>query len=292
MRIAVTGQQGQVVQAIRAQAADDAVVVALGRPGLDLARPETIAASLAAAQPDLIVSAAAYTAVDKAESERDLAFAVNATGAAAVAAAALRLNVPVIHISTDYVFDGAKGAPYTEADAVGPLNVYGASKLAGEQAVMAANPEAVVLRASWIYSPFGHNFVRTMLRLAAEREEVGVVADQFGSPTSALDLAGGIWALASRLLGGSAASPRGVFHMAGSGSASWADLAEATFSASAALGGPSARVRRIDAAQFPTAAVRPTDSRLDCGRLEAAFGIRLPDWRASIAAVVRRLIAP
>ncbi len=292
MRIAVTGQQGQVVQAIRAQAADDAVVVALGRPGLDLARPETIAASLAAAQPDLIVSAAAYTAVDKAESERDLAFAVNATGAAAVAAAALRLNVPVIHISTDYVFDGAKGAPYTEADAVGPLNVYGASKLAGEQAVMAANPEAVVLRASWIYSPFGHNFVRTMLRLAAEREEVGVVADQFGSPTSALDLAGGIWALASRLLGGSAASPRGVFHMAGSGNASWADLAEATFSASAALGGPSARVRRIDAAQFPTAAVRPTDSRLDCGRLEAAFGIRLPDWRASIAAVVRRLIAP
>lgn len=292
MRIAVTGQQGQVVQAIRAQAADDAVVVALGRPGLDLARPETIAASLAAAQPDLIVSAAAYTAVDKAESERDLAFAVNATGAAAVAAAALRLNVPVIHISTDYVFDGAKGAPYTEADAVGPLNVYGASKLAGEQAVMAANPEAVVLRASWIYSPFGHNFVRTMLRLAAEREEVGVVADQFGSPTSALDLAGGIWALASRLLGGSAASPRGVFHMAGSGSASWADLAEATFSASAALGGPSARVRRIDAAQFPTAAVRPTDSRLDCGRLEAAYGIRLPDWRTSIAAVVRRLIAP
>lgn len=292
MRIAVTGQQGQVVQAIRAQAADDAVVVALGRPGLDLARPETIAASLAAAQPDLIVSAAAYTAVDKAESERDLAFAVNATGAAAVAAAALRLNVPVIHISTDYVFDGAKGAPYTEADAVGPLNVYGASKLAGEQAVMAANPEAVVLRASWIYSPFGHNFVRTMLRLAAEREEVGVVADQFGSPTSALDLADGIWALASRLLGGSAASPRGVFHMAGSGNASWADLAEATFSASAALGGPSARVRRIDAAQFPTAAVRPTDSRLDCGRLEAAFGIRLPDWRASIAAVVRRLIAP
>lgn len=292
MRIAVTGQQGQVVQAIRAQAADDAVVVALGRPGLDLARPETIAASLAAAQPDLIVSAAAYTAVDKAESERDLAFAINATGAAAVAAAALRLNVPVIHISTDYVFDGAKGAPYTEADAVGPLNVYGASKLAGEQAVMAANPEAVVLRASWIYSPFGHNFVRTMLRLAAEREEVGVVADQFGSPTSALDLADGIWALASRLLGGSAASPRGVFHMAGSGSASWADLAEATFSASAALGGPSARVRRIDAAQFPTAAVRPTDSRLDCGRLEAAFDIRLPDWRASIAAVVRRLIAP
>lgn len=292
MRIAVTGQQGQVVQAIRAQAADDAVVVALGRPGLDLARPETIAASLAAAQPDLIVSAAAYTAVDKAESERDLAFAVNATGAAAVAAAALRLNVPVIHISTDYVFDGAKGAPYAEADSVGPLNVYGASKLAGEQAVMAANPEAVVLRASWIYSPFGHNFVRTMLRLAAEREEVGVVADQFGSPTSALDLADGIWALASRLLGGSAASPRGVFHMAGSGSASWADLAEATFSASAALGGPSARVRRIDAAQFPTAAVRPTDSRLDCGRLEAAFGIRLPDWRASIAAVVRRLIAP
>ena len=292
MRIAVTGQQGQVVQAIRAQAADDAVVVALGRPGLDLARPETIAASLAAAQPDLIVSAAAYTAVDKAESERDLAFAVNATGAAAVAAAALRLNVPVIHISTDYVFDGAKGAPYTEADAVGPLNVYGASKLAGEQAVMAANPEAVVLRASWIYSPFGHNFVRTMLRLAAEREEVGVVADQFGSPTSALDLAGGIWALASRLLGGSAASPRGVFHMAGSGSASWTDLAEATFSASAALGGPSARVRRIAAAQFPTAAVRPTDSRLDCGRLEAAFDIRLPDWRASIAAVVRRLIAP
>lgn len=292
MRIAVTGQHGQVVKAIRAQAPDDAVAVGLGRPGLDLARPETVAASLAEARPDLIVSAAAYTAVDMAESESDLAFAVNATGAGEVAAAASRLSVPVIHLSTDYVFDGAKGAPYTETDAVAPLNVYGASKLAGEQAVLAANPQAIILRASWIYGPFGHNFVRTMLRLAAERDEVGVVADQFGSPTSALDLAGGIWTLARRLLGDSGGEPRGLFHMAGSGNASWADLAEATFSASAALGGPSAGVRRIDSAQFPTAAVRPADSRLDCARLEAAYGIRLPDWRDSIAAVVRRLIAP
>jgi dTDP-4-dehydrorhamnose reductase len=291
MRIAVTGREGQVVQAlIERGAAAGHELIPLGRPALDLtARAMSIQDALAAAAPDMIVSAAAYTAVDRAESERDLAFAINATGAESVAAAACAIGVPLVHLSTDYVFDGAKPTPYVESDATGPTGVYGASKLAGEELVLAAQPNSAVLRTAWVYSPFGANFARTMLRLAETRDEVSVVADQRGNPTSALDIADGIIAVATNLAADRAPARRGIFHMTGSGEASWAEFAEAIFAASAANGGPSATVRAIATADYPTAAARPANSRLDCTLLETRHGIRLPDWQGAVRAVVARL---
>ncbi|TIM17034.1 MAG: dTDP-4-dehydrorhamnose reductase, partial [Mesorhizobium sp.] len=185
MRLVVTGRDGQVAASLleAGPAAAGVEVIAIGRPQLDLARPDTVIEAIAAAKPDIVVSAAAYTAVDQAEDEPDLAFAVNAVGAGKVAQAASRLGVPVIHLSTDYVFDGTKDAAYVETDATAPRSVYGASKLAGEQAVASANPHHLILRTAWVYSPFGKNFVKTMLRLAADRDEIAVVADQWGNPT-------------------------------------------------------------------------------------------------------------
>ncbi|MDE1917802.1 MAG: dTDP-4-dehydrorhamnose reductase [Sphingomonadales bacterium] len=290
MIIAVTGKVGQVVTSLIERAPDGVTIVPLGRPELDLADSASIAPAIAAARPDVVVSAAAYTAVDKAESDEAAAFAVNATGASAVAAAAQALGVPVIHISTDYVFDGTKTAPYLESDAVCPLGAYGRSKLAGEQAVLAAAPDAVILRTAWVYSPFGANFVKTMLRLAETREELGVVGDQIGNPTSALDIADTVLAIARRLHEAPGAAPRGIFHMTGSGEGSWADLAKAVFAVSVAQGGPSARVRAITTADYPTPAARPANSRLSGDRLAQTYGLRLPDWRLSVADVVARLL--
>ncbi len=320
MRIAVTGREGQVAQAlVEIGAAEGVEVVLVGRPALDLADPASVLPALEQARPDLVVSAAAYTAVDKAESEPDLAYAVNATGAGAVAAAAARLGVPVLHLSTDYVFDGASPRPYREDDPTGPLGVYGRSKLDGERAVAAANPRHVILRTAWVYAPFGANFVRTMLRVAASRDEVGVVADQRGCPTSALDIARALVAIArvaaepsgadvtttalEAALGGEAfagavlpASPVptdlwGVFHLTGRGEAVWADVAEAIFARSAVLGGPTARVKRIATADYPTPARRPANSRLDGGKLTRVYGVTLPDWHPSLEACVTRLLA-
>ncbi|NOW46439.1 dTDP-4-dehydrorhamnose reductase [Novosphingobium sp. SG751A] len=289
MRIAVTGKTGQVVSAlIERHGGHD--LIALGRPGLDLSRPDSIAPAIRAARPDLVVSAAAYTGVDEAELHREQAMAINGIGAGEVARAAWQLSVPLIHLSSDYVFDGTKDGPYTEQDILAPLGVYGLSKMAGERAVRAAHPGAVILRTAWIYSPFGHNFVKTMLRLAATRDEIAVVADQIGNPTSALDMADAVLALAERLAGDGARKEGRVFHLAGSGEASWADLAEAVFAASTAAGGPWARVRPITAAQYPAAAMRPANSRLFCGAMADAHGIRLPDWRASAAQVVSLLV--
>jgi dTDP-4-dehydrorhamnose reductase len=247
---------------------------------MDLADASSIAGALAHARPDVIVSAAAYTAVDKAESEAELAYAVNATGPGAVAAAARAIGAQLIHLSTDYVFDGSKPTPYTESDAVAPLGVYGASKLAGEQAVLAQDPTAVICRTAWVYSPFGANFVKTILRLAGGRDELGVVADQMGNPTSALDIADAVIGIARKMVA-DPGTPRGVFHMTGTGGTNWADFAEAIFAASAAHGGPHAQVRRITTADYPTPARRPANSRFDCSRLEQDYGIRLPEWRNS-----------
>lgn len=294
MRIAVTGGPGQLVLSMQERGpALGHDVIAVGPPELDLAAPDLAAihAALAAARPDAIVNAAAHTAVDRAESERELAFAINAEGAGAVARAAARLGVPLVHISTDYVFAGDKAEPYVESDPTGPTGVYGASKLAGEQAVLAAGADAAILRTAWVYSPFGANFAKTMLRLAATRDEVGVVADQIGCPTSALDLAEAAMAVASHLAAGSDPAHRGVFHATGTGEGSWADFAEAIFAASVAAGGPGARVNRIGTADYPTPAKRPANSRLDCGKLASAHGIRLPGWRESTRTVVARLVA-
>lgn len=292
MRVAVTGREGQLVQALAERAlGTDVTLIAVGRPELDLARPETIAPVLAVARPDLVVNAAAFTAVDRAEGEDAAAFAVNGTGAGEVAKAARSLGLPVIQISTDYVFDGALDRPYREADATGPVSAYGHSKLAGEQAVEAATPDHAILRTAWVYSPFGANFVRTMLRLGQERDEVSVVADQIGSPTSALDIADAVLVVARNLVSRpDDMSLRGVFHMAARDEASWAELAEAVFAEAAAGGRRPVRVRHITTAEYPTAARRPANSRLDGARLAAVHGIVLPDWRGSLKACVARLL--
>lgn len=266
-------------------------VVAIGRPELDLAdAPARIAEALEQARPDIIISAAAYTAVDRAESENDLAFAVNARGAGAVADSARCLGVPLLHLSTDYVFDGSKPTSYVEEDSTRPTGVYGRSKLAGEQLVLDTHDDVAVLRTAWVYSPFGANFVKTMLRLAGGADEVRVVADQHGNPTSALDIAEALLTVAANLLASNAAELRGLFHLAGTGEASWADLAEQVFASSAEAGGPSARVRRIGTADYPTPAKRPSNSRLSCERLRHAHGIAMPEWRSSTRRVVRRLV--
>jgi dTDP-4-dehydrorhamnose reductase len=292
LRIVVTGREGQVVQSLieRAQGHEIEIVPA-ARPELDLAGSgDAIASAIERLSPDVIVSAAAYTQVDKAESEPDLAFAVNERGPSAVARAAHRMSVPLIHLSTDYVFDGAKLSAYVETDESRPAGVYGASKLAGERAVLAEHQDTAVLRTAWVYSPFAANFIKTMLRLAGDRNEVGVVADQRGNPTSALDIADGIFRVAANLRAGSDLDHRGIFHMTGAGDASWAEFAEAVFAASAKAGGPSAKVKHIRAADYPTAAKRPQNSRLDSSKLARVHGVCLPDWRASMHDVVLRLL--
>jgi dTDP-4-dehydrorhamnose reductase len=290
MKIAVTGTAGQVVTSLieRGTAAGHEII-AIGRPDLDLADPASVVRALKAATPDVIVSAAAYTAVDKAETESDLAHAVNSAGPGAVAQAAKALDVPLIHISTDYVFDGTLDRPYMESDPTGPTGVYGASKLAGEQAVLNGHDNSAVLRVAWVYSPFGGNFVKTMLRLAADSDELGVVGDQVGNPTSALAIADGIIQVATNMVADSNPDLRGTFHMTAPGEASWADFAQAIFAASAARGGPSASVRAIGAADYPTPATRPANSRLDCGLIARAHGVTLPDWRTSLDLVMDRL---
>lgn len=291
MRIAVTGKTGQVVTSlIERGAATGHEVIALGRPELDLADPASVVRTLGAAAPEAIVSAAAYTAVDRAESESYLAYAVNGAGAGAVAQAARALGVPLVHVSTDYVFDGTLDRPYVESDPTEPTGVYGASKLAGEQAVLAVHGRnSAVLRAAWVYSPFGANFVKTMLRLAGDRDEVSVVADQLGNPTSALEIADGILSVATNLVADGNSALRGVFHMSASGEASWADFAEAIFAASADKGGATARVKRITTADYPTPATRPANSRLDCDLIAKVHGVALPDWRRSLDNVIARL---
>jgi len=294
MRIVVTGVAGQVARSLVERGmAQGHVVLPLGRPHLDLASgdAEAIRAVLEMTRPEAIVSAAAYTAVDKAESEPELAFAVNAIGAGHVAEAAAALNVPLVQLSTDYVFSGDGSRAWREDDPTRPQGVYGASKLAGERAVLAAYPNSAVLRTAWVYSPFGSNFVKTMLRLAETRDEVGVVADQIGNPTSALDIADGVLAVAANLIGRADPALRGVFHMAGAGEASWADLAEAVFAASAVRGGPAAQVRRIATSDYPTPARRPANSRRDCTRLAEIHGVRLPQWRGSLETVIDRLVS-
>ena len=292
MRMTVTGQSGQVVLSMLERAPQGVTVTALGRPSLDLEQLGSIGPAIAATRPDVVVNAAAFTAVDLAESEEAAAQTVNGAAAGEVARAAARLGVPVIQISTDYVFDGSLDRPYREGDPVGPISAYGRSKLAGEEAVAAATPNHAILRTAWVYSPFGKNFVRTMLRLAETRDEVGVVADQVGSPTSALDAADAIFTVARNLVERpNEATLRGVFHMGAQGEAVWADVAEAIFAERERLGGMPVRVKRIATTDYPTPARRPANSRLDSSRLKTIHGAGLPHWQASLASCVRRLLS-
>lgn len=291
MRILVTGREGQVARSLAERAASDPGIelVSVGRPEIDLLKPETVRSAILAARPDIVVSAAAYTAVDQAEDEPEQAFAANATGAGAVATAAAEAGSAVIHLSTDYVFPGNALGEYTETDEPDPQNVYGLSKLAGEKAVAAANPRHVILRTAWVYSPFGKNFVRTMLSLASQRDHLRIVADQWGNPTAAADIAEGIMRIAGAIAADRHARLYGTFHLAGEGSTNWAGFARHVFGESARLGGPSAEVEDIATADYPTKARRPRNSCLSCEKLLATYGWRPPAWRASCATVVARL---
>lgn len=288
MRVAVTGMRGQLVRCLQDRAAAfGATVIAIGRPQLDLGRPESIAPALRDAQPDVVVNAAAITAVDDAEDNPQLAQAVNAEGAGHVAAAAAVLGVPVIHVSTDYVFDGRAGRPYAEDDATNPLSVYGRTKLEGERLVAGANPDHIVLRTAWVYSPFGTNFLPSTIKAARTKDILEVPSEQFGSPTSGLDLADAILHAASRLIRGEGA--RGIFHFAGRGSTNRANQARHILAASKARGGPFADVK--DVASPPARAPRPRDSRLSSERFAATFGWLIPDWRSSTDAAVAQLLS-
>jgi dTDP-4-dehydrorhamnose reductase len=288
----VTGTQGQLARALAACAVGEVEVVARGRPDLDLCDPGSIAHCVAAVQPAVVINAAAYTAVDRAESEPDAAFAANARGAGLLAEAARRARAGFIQISTDYVFDGLKATPYVETDPTGPKGVYGASKLAGETAVIEAHPGAVILRTSWVYSHDGANFLTTMLRLAQTRDAVGVVSDQFGAPTYAPDLAAVSLAIARRLAQEpEGAAPRGVVHATGAGDTSWAGFAAAIFDEARRRGLKSAAVTPIRTEDYPTPAARPANSRLACGKLAEAWGLRLPHWSRSLHACFDRLDA-
>lgn len=291
MRLAVTGKTGQVASALLERGAVSGVgVLAVGRPEFDLAMPHTVEA-LEALRPDVIVSAAAYTAVDKAEAEAALAHSVNGAGPGVVAEAAARLGIPVIHISTDYVFDGSKQTPYVEDDPTTPLGVYGASKLAGEHAVAAATQDYAILRTAWVYSNFGNNFLKTMLRLAADRPELRVVDDQIGNPTSALDIADAVIAVARNLVERpDERQLRGVFHLAGAGEASWADFASEIMVAASERGGPAATVIRVGTADYPTPARRPANSRLSSAKLAEVHRFVMPDWKMSMRRIVARLV--
>ncbi len=293
MRILVTGLNGQVAKSLAERGRNRGRKVALvGRDQVDLASfdPNKFAKIIARERPDVIISAAAYTAVDKAESEPELAYAVNANAPGQLAASADKMGIPLIHLSTDYVFAGGGSAPWREDDPTAPKSVYGASKLEGEKFVQAATDNCVILRTAWVYSPFGANFVKTMLRLASSRNEVGVVADQFGNPTSSLDIADGILAVSQNLISNQDRALRGVFHMVGSGESSWAEFAEAIFAASVARGGPVAKVRHIATSDYPTPAARPNNSRLDCSKLLQLHGVKLPHWEQSLDTVLERLI--
>jgi dTDP-4-dehydrorhamnose reductase len=290
-RVVVIGREGQVARALARHLPSLGMHVSiLARPEHDLVLPDTLVAAIIAARPDVVINAAAYTAVDTAEDEVELAYSINATAAGAVAAAAGSVGAPIIHFSTDYVFDGTKPTPYLEADAVHPLSVYGASKLAGERLVAAANPAHVILRTAWVCGPDGQNFLKTMLRLGAERARLRVVDDQHGAPTFAADLAVATGAIVAALARpkreiAATAPEYGVFHCVSSGSTTWCGFARAIMAGATARGfGAMAQVDAISTAEYPTKANRPAQARLATQKLAAAYGIQMPEWQASLAA--------
>lgn len=290
MKVLVFGQSGQLALALRDQAmAAGHLATCLGRETLSIANGAAVIDAVRAHAPDLIVNAAAYTAVDKAESEPDAAFAVNRDGTRNIAAAAQAADIPFIHVSTDYVFDGSGDRAWREDDATAPLGVYGASKLAGEQAIADLAPARnAILRTSWVFSPYGANFVRTMLRLGADRPELRVVADQRGRPTAAHDIADAILLMAPFVADGTA---RGIHHFGGAEPTTWHAFAQAVFASAARHGRPVPIVHPIATAEYPTPARRPANSVLDCRRYLALPGAALPDWRLALDRTVDALLA-
>lgn len=291
MKLLCIGQSGQVALALAERAAASMVdCVCVGRPDADLSAPETLFRAIDAAKPDLVINAAAYTAVDAAETDRDAAFLINADGAGSLAVACAQMDVPLIHLSTDYVFDGRADRAYRETDSPAPISVYGASKLAGEIAVRDALNKHIILRTSWVVSPFGTNFIKTMLRLAADRDEASVVDDQIGSPTSALDIADTVFQIASVISSAPNSELFGTYHYSGRGHGSWADVADLILRLSQNSKNSKIVLKRIPTSEYPTPAKRPLNSRLDTTKIERTFNVKPLDWTASVTRTVNRLI--
>jgi dTDP-4-dehydrorhamnose reductase len=291
-RILIVGANGQVGHELRRAFADRGEVVARDRSSVDLTDSGQIRAVVRETAPDIILNAAAYTAVDRAESERETAMAVNGDAPGILAEEAARLNALLVHYSTDYVFDGTKTEPWVETDAPNPLNVYGASKLAGERAIAQAGGRYLIFRTSWVYGPRGNNFLFTMLRLGKQRDQLNVVADQIGAPTTSLELADATHAAVSKILEGSRPtnSWAGIYHLTCGGAVSWCGFAQAIFERSRGiLDGRIPQVRPIPASAYPTAAQRPQNSVLSNEKLFEEFGVRLPDWKDALGAVMHQL---
>lgn len=281
MKILISGRHGQVSQALQHSLADLGELVVLGRDELDLAQPAAIVERVLALKPDLIINAAAYTAVDQAESDALAALRVNGLAAGALATAAKVLAIPLIHYSTDYVFDGSKVGRYSEDDPVNPQSIYGASKWAGEQAIAAVGGQYLILRTSWVYSTVGKNFLLTMQRLLQEKPELRIVADQIGAPTWAGTIASSTVALIERWKAGQAGA-WGTYHLTAQGETSWFGFAQAIGDALREQGKPCANLLPIPSSDYPTPAARPLNSRLDCSRLQRDWGVSQPDWQTAL----------
>ncbi len=287
--VLLTGGSGQVgIEFIR-QAPAGTNVVAPRRAELDLGDPDAILALVSSRPWAAVVNCGAYTAVDRAETHVVEAWRANALGPAALAQATAAARIPLIHVSTDYVFDGSKAGFYREADPVAPLGVYGGSKEAGEQAVRTGNPRHLILRTAWVISPHGSNFIKTMLRLAETRPELRVVDDQRGCPTSAADIAAVLWQATTKLIA-SPQAPTGTYHFVNEGEATWCELARAVFEMAAARGYAAPKVEAIATAEYPTPARRPANSRLDVAKLRRDYGITPRPWRAAVEDIVEALL--
>lgn len=295
MKIVLLGATGQVGRELIRVLPARGELVACDRAAADLERPDEVVALLARERPDVIVNAAAYTAVDRAEQDRERAKLVNATAVAAVATEAARQGALLVHYSTDYVFAGDAAGAYDEADEPRPQSVYGTTKLAGERAVAAAGGPHYVFRTSWVYAPHGTNFLRTILRLAGERDELGVVADQTGTPTAAALIARITAEVLERAADPSAAVPPGLYHLAPRGETTWHGYAEFLLAEARQAGlpirAPAGAVRRLTTAEYPTAARRPANSRLSTAKLESALARRLPSWEDGVREAVAALAA-
>ena len=292
MRILCIGRHGQLARALSERAVQSNIILtALGRTDLDILQPRSLSRQIDAVKPDMLINASAYTAVDAAETDVNAAKALNEDALGTLATTAARNSLPIIHYSTDYVFDGTNRIPYTETDQVNPRTVYGKTKLAGEQILKQHARDFLIFRTAWVYSPFGKNFVKTMLRLAETREEVSVVCDQLGNPSNAFDLADATLKVCEGVFNGEYQSPWGLYHMVGSGSASWAEVAEAVFNTSAKHNHPTAIVKPISSDNYPTPAKRPANSRLSCEKLSSTFGISLPRWQESLEPTIARILS-
>ena len=293
LRILQFGRTGQVgIELLVRGLAHGHQVTALGRDKIDLAQPRRIASSISlAGLVDVVINGAAYTQVDKAESEPERATAVNAESVGALAEFCSRRGVPLIQLSTDYVFDGTKATPYREDDPTAPANVYGRSKFLGEEAVRTSHPRHIILRTSWVYSAHGTNFVKTMLKLGAEREELRIVDDQKGTPTSAGDIAEACLFVSERVCRDPGFSAWGTYHFAAKGETTWRRFAEAIFEDASAWAALKARIVPITSNEYPTAAKRPLNSRLDCEKFDHTFGLPRRPWRDALRAVLAEIRA-